>query len=481
MEEGRISITILKELAINSTASSDLPLRVLQFGGGNFLRAFADWMIDVLNEKTEFQAGVVVVKPTERGDYDDLRASNGRFTVALDGVRRGELIQERREISCVQRIIQPYREREAFLATAELESMRFIISNTTEAGIRFSEEPMPEEGMPKEFPAKLTLWLYHRYRHFSGAPERGCIVLPMELSADNGTALNRAVEQYAAHWNLPPGFREWNATANHYCSTLVDRIVSGYPEDRAAKIFAEIGKEDPLLVAGEYYHSWVIAGPELVAEELPFGQTDLNVIFTQDLDAYREIKVRILNGAHTSIVPTGYLAGLETVGDVMNDAAMSDFLASVLNDEIIPSLDYPKEQLEAFAADVLDRFRNPFLHHKLLDISLNSTSKFRARLLPSLLSYQQKKGALPRGIVRAFAALMRFYRGDRDGSTIPLRDEADRIDFFREQWALYESDKQGLSDLVRQVLARVGWWGRDLNGVPGLGQALTIELKNYLN
>ncbi len=438
-------------------------------------------MIDVLNEKTDFKAGVVVVKPTERGDYDDLRASNGRFTVALDGVRRGELIQERREISCVQRIIQPYREREAFLATAELESMRFIISNTTEAGIRFSEEPMPEEGMPKEFPAKLTLWLYHRYRHFSGAPERGCIVLPMELSADNGTALNRAVEQYATHWNLPSGFREWNATANHYCSTLVDRIVSGYPEDRAAKIFAEIGKEDPLLVAGEYYHSWVIAGPDLVAQELPFAQTDLNVVFTDDLDAYREIKVRILNGAHTSIVPTGYLAGLETVGDVMNDPTMSAFLAQVLNDEIIPSLDHPKDQLEAFAADVLDRFRNPYLHHKLLDISLNSTSKFRARLLPSLLSYQQKKGALPPGIVRALAALLRFYRGDRNGESIPLRDEADRISFLKDEWTRQSHGEQGVRNVVLHVLARADWWGQDLNEVPQLTDELTEALTKYLN
>lgn len=438
-------------------------------------------MIDVLNETTDFKAGVVIVKPTERGDYDDLRASNGNFTVALDGISKGKLIRQRREITCVQQVIQPYRERAAFLATAELESMRFVISNTTEAGIRFTEEPLPAEGIPKEFPGKLTLWLHHRFRHFRGATARGCIVLPMELSENNGTALRQAVEQYAKHWNLSEDFLAWLNDANYFCSTLVDRIVSGYPEDRAVDIFAEIGREDPLLVAGEYYHSWVIDGPGFLPEELPFPKTDLNVVFTNDLDAYREIKVRILNGAHTSIVPTGYLAGLETVGDVMADVAMSAFLAGVLNDEIIPSLDYPKDQLDGFAADVLDRFRNPSLHHKLLDISLNSTSKFRARLLPSLLSYQQKKGELPRGIVRALAALIRFYRGDRNGEPIPLRDEAERIAFFRQEWDRQQSGGQTPAELTHNVLAKTDWWGQDLNEVPGLTQALSAAIENYLN
>ncbi|MEM9931490.1 MAG: tagaturonate reductase, partial [Bacteroidota bacterium] len=415
----------------------DRPLRVLQFGGGNFLRAFADWMIDVLNEQTDFNAGVVVVKPTPRGDYTDLRAQEGRFTVALDGIRQGELIRERRVVRCIQQVIQPYTEQAAYLATAESPALRFIISNTTEAGIRFREEPYPAAGeMPVEFPAKLCWWLHHRFQHFGKEGRgRGCIVLPLELIENNGDALRDCLLQYAKHWNLGEAFQQWLVTENHFCSTLVDRIVSGYPADRAAAIAAEVGAEDPLLVAGEYYHSWVISGPPLVQEELPFAQTDLNVTFTNDLDAYREIKVRILNGAHTSIVPTGYLSGIETVGDVMADEEMFGFLSGVLYDEIIPSLDHPAEELKAFAADVLDRFRNPSIHHKLLDISLNSTSKFRTRLLPSLLAYQEKKGSLPPGIVKAFAALIRFYRGDRKGESIPLRDAPERITFLQAEWS----------------------------------------------
>ncbi|MFT6000601.1 MAG: tagaturonate reductase [Neolewinella sp.] len=456
------------------------PLRILQFGGGNFLRAFVDWMIDVLNEQTDFNGGVVIVKPTSRGDYTELRAQKGLFTVALDGIRQGELIAERRVVTCVQEVIQPYLDRAAYLATAELPDLRFIISNTTEAGIRFREEPMPTEGMPTEFPAKLCLWLHHRFQHFGADGRgRGCIILPVELIENNGGELRDCILRYARHWGLSEAFQQWTLKETHFCNTLVDRIVSGYPADRAAAIAAETGHEDPLLVAGEYYHSWVIAGAPLAAEELPFSKTDLNVTFTNDLDAYREIKVRILNGAHTSIVPTGYLAGLETVGDVMADEKMNAFLEGVLYHEIIPSLDYPEAGLKAFAADVLDRFRNPSIHHKLMDISLNSTSKFRTRLLPSLLAYQAKRGTLPAGIIRAFAALIRFYRGEQNGESIALRDDAERIAFFKTEWARVLSGQQPLRQLTSNILAREDWWDIDLNFIPGLTDALTEALKNY--
>ena len=456
------------------------PLRVLQFGGGNFLRAFVDWMIDVLNEQTGFDGGVAIVKPTPRGDYAELRAQEGLFTVALDGIRKGELVKDRRVVTCVQQVIQPYTERAAYLATAEEPELRFIISNTTEAGIRFREEPLPAESMPAEFPAKLCLWLHHRFQHFGGDGRgRGCIVLPLELIENNGDELRNCILKYAEHWGLPTAFRDWITEENHFCNTLVDRIVSGYPADRAAAIAAETGHEDPLLVAGEYYHSWVISGPALVAEELPFSETDLNVTFTNDLDAYREIKVRILNGAHTSIVPTGYLAGLETVGGVMADEKMNAFLEDVLYREIIPSLDYPEEELNAFAADVLDRFRNPSIQHKLMDISLNSTSKFRTRLLPSLLAYHNKKGGFPAGILRAFAALLRFYRGDRNGEAIALRDDAGRIKFIQNEWAALARGDQEMTTLAANILARADWWGRDLTEIPGLTEALTRSLNEY--
>ncbi len=462
----------------------DRPLRVLQFGGGNFLRAFADWMIDVLNEQTDFNGGVAIVKPTERGDYGDLRAQEGLFTVVLDGIRQGRRVYDRRVVTCVQRVIQPYTQRADFLATAEVPELRFVISNTTEAGIRFREEPLPERGMPTEFPAKLCLWLHHRFTHCTAGGAdgrgRGCIVLPLELIEDNGDALRECVLRYADHWKLSPEFQQWIAEENYFCSTLVDRIVSGYPADRAAEIAAETGHADPLLVAGEYYHSWVISAPDLVADELPFAATKLNVTFTKHLSAFREIKVRLLNGAHTSIVPTGYLAGLDTVGQVMDDARMSAYLEQVLYHEIIPSLDYPEAALNRFAAEVLDRFRNPSIHHRLLDISLNSTTKFRTRLLPSLLDYQRKTGKLPEGIVRALAALIRFYRGDRNGQSIPLRDAADRTNFFKQEWQQFGEGKQVLRALVAHVLSQVDWWGRDLNDVPELTNRVVVALEEYL-
>ncbi len=470
---------------IRDTTRVHRPLRVLQFGGGNFLRAFADWMIDVLNERTDFNGAVAVVKPTERGDYTELRAQEGLFTVVLDGIRQGRRVRERRVVTCVQRVIQPYTQRANFLATAEVPEMRFVISNTTEAGIRFREEPLPAQGMPTEFPAKLCLWLHHRFCHFAAAGEgggrgRGCIVLPLELIEDNGEALRRCVLQYADHWELLPEFRQWVVEENYFCSSLVDRIVSGYPADWAAEIAAETGHDDPLLVAGEFYHSWVISAPEFVADELPFAKTNLNVTFTEHLAAYREIKVRLLNGAHTSIVPTGYLAGLDTVGQVMDDPRLSAYLEHVLYQEIIPSLDYPEAALRRFAAEVLDRFRNPSIHHRLLDISLNSTTKFRTRLLPSLLDYQRKTGELPGGIVRALAALLRFYRGDRGGQPIPLRDAADRLAFFKQEWAQFGHGKQDLDALVGHVLARADWWGRDLNQIPGLTARVGEALQEYL-
>jgi len=292
-----------------------LPLKVMQFGGGNFLRAFVDWMVHVLNQETNFNGGVVVVKPTERGDYQVLKSQDGLFTVVLDGIKNSKLVAEKILVDCVQNVVNPYSEWDAYIEMAKSPDIRFIVSNTTEAGIRFNAADAFEGNPPKEFPAKLTLWLYHRFQHFGNDITKGCILLPCELVEDNGEALKAAVLQYTAHWNLDGDFVNWIYTANHFCSTLVDRIVSGYPLDRADKIHSELGYEDKLLVSGEYYHSWVIKGPELVRKELPFAKTDLNVEFVHDLVPYREMKVRILNGAHTSMVPVGYLAGHRLASD----------------------------------------------------------------------------------------------------------------------------------------------------------------------
>jgi len=296
-----------------------LPLKVMQFGGGNFLRAFVDWMVHVLNQETDFNGGVAIVKPTERGNYDALKSQDGLFTVVLDGIKQGELVGEKTLVDCVQEVVNPYIEWDAYLELAINPDIRFVVSNTTEAGIKFNSEDSFGHHPPREFPGKLTLWLYKRFQHFGNDVSKGCILLPCELIEDNGEALKTAVLKYAEYWNLGSDFVNWIYTANHFCSTLVDRIVSGYPADRADKIQPELGYDDELLVAGEYYHSWVIKCAELVQKELPFAKTDLNVEFVDNLVPYREMKVRILNGAHTSLVPVGYLAGLRLVKDVMSD------------------------------------------------------------------------------------------------------------------------------------------------------------------
>ena len=452
---------------LNRSTDDVLPLRILQFGGGNFLRGYFDWMVELLNERTDFYGSVLVVKPTEGGHYRDLVQQQGLFHVVLDGVQRGEPVHETRLVSSITEVVHPYEDYADFINYV-VEDIDFIVSNTTEAGIRFVAEPWPEGRCAQEFPGKLTQWLYYRWRKIGP----GCHIIPLELIEQNGEALRRCVLAYAKYWDLGENFQDWIRENNRFYNTLVDRIVSGFPSD-AEKLWQQTGQQDNLVVAGEYYHSLVIEAPPTGIPGLPLHEAGLNVTYTDDLTPYRERKVRLLNGAHTAIVPTGYLAGLNTVGEVMHDKAMRAYLEWVLYEEFIPSLEQPEEELREFAADVLDRFRNPSLHHKLLDISLNSTDKFRTRLLPSLLAYQKRFGKLPVGIVRALAALLVFYRGRRGEEEIPLRDAADRLAFFRKVWA----DEPPSEQVVRRVLARAEWWGQDLNTVPGLAAAVTEQLE----
>ena len=446
------------------------PPRILQFGGGNFVRAYFDWMVEVMNETTGFEGSVIVVKPTAGGDYAQLREQEGLFYVQLDGVRGGQRVAERRLITCIERVIHPYRAFLEFLDTAGLPTVQYIVSNTTEAGIRFIPEPWLEHGCPQEFPAKLARWLYRRW-HRLGPESPTCHVLPLELIEANGYQLQQCILRYAGHWQLPEDFQEWVRDDVRFYDTLVDRIVSGYPAD-AKRVWRETGLRDELLVAGEHYHSLVVQAPPAGVPGLPFVEAGLDSTYADDLRPYRERKVRLLNGAHTAIVPVGYLAGLDSVGAVMDDAEVSAYLEQVLYREIIPTLDQPQEELRAFAATVLDRFRNPSLHHKLLDISLNSTTKFRTRLLPSLLAYHRRFGALPTGIVRALGALIVFYRGRRGEEAIPLRDEADRIAFFARTW----QEAGATREVARRVLGQEDWWGQDLNRIPELTEAVAAAI-----
>jgi tagaturonate reductase len=452
------------------------PERIVQFGGGNFLRAFVDWMVDILNEQADFASSVVIVKPTPQGDYNALNNQQGLFQVRLHGLQDGQLVTDQRIVSCVTRALNPYTETgfEAYLRLARQPEIRFIVSNTTEAGIAFNPDDRPDQHPPASFPAKLTQFLYVRFRHFAGATDKGCIVLPCELIEYNGTQLQQFVLQYATLWELEPEFAAWIEAHNVFCNTLVDRIVTGFPPQNSAEVAQQIVYDDRLLVEGEQYHSWIIEAPDWIQSELPFDKTALNVKIIADSAPYRELKVRILNGAHTAMVAPGYMLGLTTVRESIDHPDLGQFIHELLFEEIIPALNAPELNPEQFAQDVLNRFYNPFIQHRLLSIALNSIPKFKARLLPSLLAYHAQFDQLPPRIVFAFAALLRFYKGEWQGQPIPLKDDEQVIHWLKDQWATQPSHQA----LAEVVLVQESLWGQDLTRINGLVDLLSASLDN---
>lgn len=460
----------------HTNSSQPFPERVLQFGGGNFLRAFVNWMLDVYNEKMNGDLGVLLVTPIEYDNYTNWQEQEGLYHVLTRGLQNGEIIDDTHLVSCISRIIHLYPQWSDFLKSAENPDTRYIISNTTEAGIRFSPEDKVNDTPPREFPAKLTLWLYHRYRHFQGSPGSGCIFLPVELILKNGEMLRECILQNADNWGLEDGFKNWINEANVFYNTLVDRIVPGISRDVLPEEWEKLGMEDTMMTQGEPFHLWVIEGPEAIREELPLDKAGLQVIFTDDLSPYRTRKVRILNGAHTSMVPVGYLSGIETVREALEDEVVGKFINQVIFDEIIPTLDLPDEELQQFANDVLDRFRNPFIRHQLISISLNSVSKFKTRVLPSILEFVNRRGSLPQNLVFSMAALVRFYKGELNGKEIPLNDDPEALSYLRELWDNWDGSKAGMTALARQV---AGWeyaWETNLDAITGFTDMLADQL-----
>lgn len=452
------------------------PERVLQIGGGNFLRAFVDWMLDVYNEKTQANLGVFLVTPISIDNYKSWQEQDGLYHVITRGLQNGQIVEETQLVKSISRVFHLYPRWQKFLESAENPDLRFIISNTTEAGIRFSADDKLTDAPPNEFPAKLTLWLYRRYRHFNGSAEAGCIFIPVELILKNGEALRRCILQNVENWKLEEDFKKWINEANIFCNTLVDRIVPGIREEDLPKEWERIGYRDTMMTQGEAFHFWAIEGPETVAKELPLNKVGLNVVFTDDLTPYRTRKVRILNGAHTSMVPVGYLYGIETVREAVEHEVVGRFVQKVIFDEIIPTLDLPDEELQQFARDVVDRFKNPFIKHQLISISLNSVSKFETRVLPSILEYQRRKEELPAGLIFSMAALLHFYKGEYEGKTIPLNDDPQAISFLKDLWEKCDGTEAAMEDLAEKVLQWKYAWKKDLSEIDGLKDRLTTYL-----
>ncbi len=460
--------------------AANLPERVIQFGEGNFLRAFADWMIHEMNKQGLFNGRAVLVQPIAEGLTKQINEQDGLYTLFLRGLKNGQPHEDKDVITSVSRCLNPYSQWQEFIACAENPDIEFVISNTTEAGITYDPADKPDHQPPASFPGKLTAYLHHRYQYFKGDSTKGMVILPCELIDRNGDNLKTVVLKLAETWQLPAEFKAWIEQSNYFLNTLVDRVVTGYPRDEISELEAKLGYQDAILDTGELFHLWVIEGPEHLADRLPFTKAGLNVIWTNDMAPYRTRKVRILNGAHTSSVPAAFLYGLDTVGEMMDHEVMGKYVRQIVFDEIVPSISLDKAMLTDFAESVMDRFRNPFIKHYLLSILLNSSSKFKARVLPSILEYHAKHGKLPEKLTFSLAALIAVYKdGKVEGSGMQARrelgefvmkDDVPVLEFFVEVWNGFDGSQQAACQVAQQVLANTSLWGQDLTQIAGLAE-----------
>ncbi|WP_041632676.1 tagaturonate reductase [Maribacter sp. HTCC2170] len=459
------------------TAANVFPERILQFGAGNFMRGFIDWIVQELNQKTDFNSGVIAVKPTNRGNYDELKSQEGAYTLFLKGIKNGKPQSEYSIIDCIQRVVNPYKNHVEYLSCAKNPDLRFVFSNTTEAGIIYEKNDKLSDTPQSSFPGKLTAFLYHRFQHFMGEKtKRGLIIIPFELIEKNGQTLRKIILQHAKDWRLGKDFINWIIEHNFFCDTLVDRIVPGFPKTEEVEITTELGYSDKLMVVGEQFHLLIIQGPPVLRNELPTEKCGLNVVFTDNLEPYRTRKVRILNGAHTTLVPVGYLYGIDNVRESLEDPIVGSFLKDAVFKEICPTLNQSEQELDQFSRDVLDRFRNPYLEHALLSISLNSISKYKTRILPSVLDYIKRKNALPKRLLFSLAALIAFYKGERNTEPIPLKDTQEVLDFYHKLWS-----NNNYETIVNNVLSNTEFWNTDLTKYDGLEDFVTICLANIMD
>jgi tagaturonate reductase len=459
------------------------PEKILQFGEGNFLRAFADWMVDTANEEGLYKGSIVISQPIERGLGELLNKQDCVYTVAMSGMEDGKAIQKFRKVTSVSRVINPYHEYDELMKIAASKDLEVIISNTTEAGIAYHAGDRVDDRPPVSYPAKLAAVLYHRYKTFNGAKDKGLLILPVELIDNNGENLKRIVLQYATEWELEKEFITWLNDSNEFTSTLVDRIVTGYPRDTIGEFEEKLGYKDNALVTCESFNLWVIQGDKKWADKLPIHKTSANVIWTDNVKPYKKRKVRILNGSHTSFVPCAYIAGYDTVLDFFTNSIFGDTEVDLINNEIKPVIDLPKEELDEFAQAVMERFRNPHIKHFLYAITLNNCSKFTARCLPTIKEFVEREGKLPKRFAYTLAGFIRFYdckktekgyEGHRDsGESFVINDEEAVTSFFCD---LYKSDDN--KEIVHKALSNKELWGGfDITSIDGLENIVLEDFK----
>ena len=466
---------MLKALNKRTAPKSCAPERIIQFGEGNFLRCFIDWIVWNMDRRTDFNASVVVVQPIEKGMVDWLNGQDCLYHVNLQGKLNGEVVNSLERIDVISRALNPYTQNQAFMALAEQPEIRFVISNTTEAGIAFDPACKLDDKPASSYPGKLTQLLYRRYQVFNGDPSKGLILMPCELIFLNGHHLKECIFQYIELWKDDfgvdyEGFKKWFTNYCYVCATLVDRIVPGFPRKEIKQIQEKICYEDNLVVQGEAFHLWVIEKPEnmdieTLKAEFPAEKAGLHVLIAESEKPYHERKVTLLNGPHTVLSPVAYLSGVNIVRDACQHPVIGKFIHKVMYDELMQTLNLPMEELQQFAGDVLERFVNPFVDHQVTSIMLNSFPKYETRDLPGLKVFLQRKGELPKGLVLGLAAIITYYKGGvrEDGAEIVPNDAPEIMQLLKDLWATGD-----LRKVATGVLAEQSIWHEDLNAIPGL-------------
>ena len=456
------------DFASDYVRKNEYPEKILQIGEGNFLRAFADYLVDVMNEKNLFSGSVVICQPIQRGSCDKINKQNGLYTLLLRGIENGKVVEKSRVIEAVSRCVNPYEDLSSFLEIARNPDLKLIISNTTEAGIIYSESDKYEDILKATYPAKLTRFLHERYVNFQGDSEKGLLILPVELIEENGNNLRTCVTKYIRRWSLGEDFEKWVLENSYFSNTLVDRIVTGFPEEESEKIFERLGYKDNLLDTAEPFFFWAIEAADKWRDVFPADKSGLDVVFCDDISSYKVRKVRILNGAHTVSVMGAFLSGFNTVLEMMNDSDFCEFISKTLDEEVIPFINLPEKEKTDFKNAVTERFKNPFIKHKLLDISLNSVSKYKARCLPSALD-NIASGKFPKRLFFGLACLIAFYKGEfeddrlyglRNDEKYEIRDDITVLNFI---FDAYKKD-----NFVELILMNKEFWGVDLTAIDGV-------------
>ncbi len=461
----------MENLNSKLVAKKQRPTKIIQFGEGNFLRAFIDWFIQVINDETDFNGGVAVIQPLATGRVKELEKQDGLYNLLLEGIEDGELKRSLQVIDVINECINPYSEYDRYLSLAESPDIKLVISNTTEAGIVYDPKDTNYDECPTSFPGKLLALLKRRYDCFKGSKDAGLYILACELIDYNGTKLKEVLNQLAKDKQYEPEFIDWLNNANKFYNTLVDRIVPGYPKDQIEQLTKELGYIDNNIVKGEYFHLWVIEGDPCLKDVFPVDKTKLNIIITDNVKPYKERKVKILNGAHTCLVPVAYQMDKRLVSEMMNDPKCNKFLLDFMHDEVWGTIDLSQEELNNFTNSVFNRFLNPTIKHELLTIALNSMTKYKTRVLPSAIGTYEKTGKLPKHALFSLACWFNMYSFRNEDGTLLIKDDPE----FLEMWE--KLDGKSAEEIVDTVMS-LKHWEYDFDKMEGAKQFVTDCLRS---